>query len=82
GIVVPAILLLERRRALGYGASFGVYLSLYGVMRFLTELLRTDTTFRFLGLSRNGWVAIGAVLVGAAVIWWRRGVERPSEQGS
>jgi hypothetical protein len=28
------------------------------------ELLRTDTTFRFLGLSRNGWVSIAAFLFG------------------
>jgi prolipoprotein diacylglyceryl transferase len=80
-IVVPVILLLERRRAIGFGASFGVYLSLYGVIRFLTELIRTDTTFRLLGLSRNGWVSIGAVLLGVAVVWWRRGVLRPSDQG-
>jgi hypothetical protein len=34
------------------------------------ELMRTDTTFRFLGLSRNGWVSAGAVLAGAALFWW------------
>jgi hypothetical protein len=28
------------------------------------ELLRTDTTFRLFGLSRNGWVSLG-VVVGA-----------------
>ncbi len=46
----------------------GVYLAGYAVMRFVLELIRTDTTFRFLGLSRNGWVSIGVVLIGIAVI--------------
>ena len=36
------------------------------------ELIRTDTTFRFLGLSRNGWVSIGVMILGALVLWWRR----------
>jgi hypothetical protein len=43
---------------------------LYGTGRFLMELMRTDTTFRFLGLSRNGWVSAGAVLIGAVLFWW------------
>jgi hypothetical protein len=50
------------------------------VIRFLLELIRTDTTFRFLGLSRNGWVALGAVLLGA-FFWWRLRGSR-SEGGS
>jgi prolipoprotein diacylglyceryltransferase len=36
------------------------------------ELIRTDTTFRFLGLSRNGWVSIGVMILGVLVIWWKR----------
>ncbi len=71
-IVVPVILWLERRRWLPKGGSIAVYLILYGVARFGTELLRTDTTFRFLGLSRNGWVALGIVIGGAVLLWWRR----------
>ncbi len=54
------------------GRLIGVYFIGYGIIRFLMELLRTDTTFRFWGLSRNGWVSIGAVLLGAAILWWRR----------
>ena len=42
-------------------------------MRFLLELIRTDTTFRFLGLSRNGWVALAVSLGGAWLFWWLRG---------
>ena len=77
-ILVPIILWLERRGKLAKGSSFFLYLVLYGFMRFLMELLRTDTTFRFLGLSRNGWVSLGAVILGAFVLWWmqRRGEAR------
>jgi hypothetical protein len=42
------------------------YLGLYALGRFLLELIRTDTTFRLWGLSRNGWVSLG-VVVGASV---------------
>jgi prolipoprotein diacylglyceryltransferase len=41
-------------------------------MRFLLELIRTDTTFRFIGLSRNGWVSIAVMIVGVVIIAWRR----------
>ena len=42
------------------------------------ELLRTDTTFRFLGLSRNGWVSIVAFLFGVGWIIYmqKRGEKR------
>jgi prolipoprotein diacylglyceryl transferase len=50
-ILVPVILILERRGKLAKGASFGVYVAMYAFIRFMMELLRTDTTFRFLGMS-------------------------------
>ena len=58
--------------------SFFLYLAMYAFIRFLMELLRTDTTFRFLGLSRNGWVSIGVVLLGGALFVYmqRRGEKR------
>ncbi len=54
------------------GRLIGVYFVGYGVIRFLLELIRTDTTFRFLGLSRNAWVSVGVVLLGAVVLYWRK----------
>ena len=54
------------------GRLIGVYFLGYGFMRFLMELIRTDTEFRFLGLSRNGWVSIAVMLLGAVVLWWKR----------
>jgi prolipoprotein diacylglyceryl transferase len=69
-ITVGVILLLERRGKLFKGSSIALYMVLYGTGRFLMELMRTDTTFRFLGLSRNGWVSAGAVLIGGVLFWW------------
>lgn len=54
------------------GRLIGIYFLGYGFIRFLMELMRTDTEFRFLGLSRNGWVSIAVMIVGAAVLWWKR----------
>ncbi len=65
-LTVPIILWLERKGKLAKGSSFAVYVMVYGTGRFLMELLRTDTSFRLLGLSRNGWVSIVAV-IGAAI---------------
>jgi prolipoprotein diacylglyceryl transferase len=76
-VLVPLVLWLERRGKLARGASIGLYMVLYGTIRFLTELLRTDTTFRLLGLSRNAWVAVIVVLAGAALIVWRQRVGEP-----
>lgn len=54
------------------GRLVGVYLLGYGIIRFLMELLRTDTAFRLFGLSRNGWVSIAAIAVGLIVLFWNR----------
>ena len=66
--VVIFLLWLERRRRLRRGILFATYLVLYAVARFGLELIRTDTTFRLLGISRNGWVALGAMLLGAGLL--------------
>ncbi|MEX0863654.1 MAG: prolipoprotein diacylglyceryl transferase [Acidimicrobiia bacterium] len=68
-----SIIWLGRRYPSLEGRLIGIYFIGYGLMRFLLELMRTDTTFRFLGLSRNGWVSIAAILIGGAVLAWRRG---------
>jgi prolipoprotein diacylglyceryl transferase len=69
-VLVPTILWLERRGKLAKGASWGVYVAMYAFIRFVMELIRTDTTFRFLGLSRNGWVSVIAFAGGLAWIWY------------
>lgn len=54
------------------GRLVGLYFMGYGVIRFSMELIRTDTTFRFWGISRNGWVSIAAIILGAVFVWWKR----------
>lgn len=78
---VFALLWVERRLHLRRGSLLLCYLIAYGTIRFLLELLRTDTTFRFLGLSRNGWVSL-AVVIGAVawiVVRERRSTPDPVE---
>jgi len=71
-VLVPLVLWLERRQALCRGAAIGVYMVGYGAIRFLTELIRTDTTYRWLGFSRNAWVSLIVVGVGLIVVLWRQ----------
>ncbi|MDX1658909.1 MAG: prolipoprotein diacylglyceryl transferase [Nitriliruptorales bacterium] len=72
-LVVALLLLIERRTELRRGSLIFVYLIFYGIGRFLLELIRTDTTFRILGISRNGWVAILAAAGGAVALrWWQQ----------
>ncbi|MBU1225887.1 MAG: prolipoprotein diacylglyceryl transferase [Actinobacteria bacterium] len=71
--VVLFLLWVERRLKMRRGRLFTIYMMAYGIMRFLLELMRTDTTFRFLGLSRNGWVALGVTIAGGILCWWLRG---------
>jgi prolipoprotein diacylglyceryl transferase len=71
-VLVPIVLWLERRGKLAKGSSIGLYMVLYGTIRYFTELIRTDTTFRFLEISRNGWVAFFVVIAGAVLIVWRQ----------
>jgi prolipoprotein diacylglyceryl transferase len=69
-VTVPVILYAERRFELRKGASFPIYMIVYGIVRFMTELIRTDTTFRFLGLSRNAYVSLAAIVGGAILLYW------------
>jgi prolipoprotein diacylglyceryl transferase len=70
-LVVGVLLWLSRRRALRTGSIVLAYLALYGLGRFFLELLRTDTTYRLFGLSRNAYVSL-AVVVGASTWLWLR----------
>ncbi len=73
-VVVGIILWVEKRFKPVPGSLFTVYLVLYGIVRFLMELLRTDTTYRLAGISRNGWLSILAAVGGtiAYIVMQRR----------
>lgn len=77
-VIVPMVLLLEKTGKPAKGASFGVYLVMYSALRFMVELLRTDTTFRLFGISRNGWVSVAVFIGGLIWIYWmqKRAEER------
>jgi prolipoprotein diacylglyceryl transferase len=64
--VVAVLIRVGATRRLRPGSLSLLYLVLYGAGRFLLELLRTDTTFRLYGLSRNAYVSL-AVVVGGSV---------------
>ncbi|CAN5252419.1 hypothetical protein BH23ACT9_BH23ACT9_22480 [soil metagenome] len=71
-VLVVVILRLERTGRMARGSLIMVYAVGYGIIRFLLELIRTDTTFRFLGLSRNAMVSMVFVAVGAMMLrWWQ-----------
>ena len=73
-VVVALILWVEKRFKPAPGSLFTVYLVLYGIVRFLMELLRTDTQDEFLGIRNNGWIALATAIGGtvAFVVMQRR----------
>jgi prolipoprotein diacylglyceryl transferase len=77
-LVVAILLRVGARRRLRPGSLALLYLVLYGAGRFLLELLRTDTTYRLFGLSRNAYVSL-AVVVGGSVWLALRERRRPAE---
>jgi len=77
--VVAILLRVSATRRLRPGGLSLLYLVLYGTGRFGLELLRTDTTFRLLGLSRNGWISL-AVVVGGSLWLWLRERRRPAAE--
>ena len=63
--VVVVLLRVSATRRLRPGSLSLLYLVLYGAGRFGLELLRTDTTYRLLGLSRNAWISLALVVGGS-----------------
>jgi len=76
------LLWLDRRGRLPKGALALVYFIGYALARFALELLRTDTTYRLLGLSRNAWVSLFIALGAAAGlrVWTSRKPAPPLER--
>ncbi len=74
--LVGAILFIDRKNWLRRrGSLIFVYLIGYGIGRGWIEALRVDTVERYVGLSRNNWIAILVVLIGVVglYLWEQRG---------
>ena len=78
-LVVAILLRVDATRRLRPGSLALVYLVLYGAGRFGLELLRTDTTYRLFGLSRNAYISL-AVVIGGSVWLALRERRRPAAE--
>jgi prolipoprotein diacylglyceryl transferase len=78
-LVVGILLRVDATRRLRPGSLSLLYLVLYGAGRFGLELLRTDTTYRLFGLSRNAYVSL-AVVIGGSVWLFLRERRRPAAE--
>jgi prolipoprotein diacylglyceryl transferase len=67
-VTVVVLLRVDARLRLRPGQLVALYAVLYGVGRFGFELLRVDTDFRLLGISRNGLTALALVAAGTAAL--------------
>jgi prolipoprotein diacylglyceryl transferase len=80
-LVVGILLRVDATRRLRPGSLALVYLILYGAGRFGLELLRTDTTYRLFGLSRNAYVSL-AVVIGGSVWLFLRERRHPAAEAA
>ncbi len=72
-VLVAVIIAVDRYGTLKRGALLFLYGAGYGVIRFAIELLRIDTEYRILGLSRNNWGFLLVAVIGTVgLIWWQR----------
>jgi prolipoprotein diacylglyceryl transferase len=79
-LVVAVLVRVGATRRLRPGSLALLYLVLYGAGRFLLELLRTDTTFRLFGLSRNAYVSLAVVVGGSVWLYLRERRARPTPE--
>jgi prolipoprotein diacylglyceryl transferase len=77
--LVVVLLWIDRRGVLKRGSLIFVYMIGYGVGRGWIEALRIDTVERYAGLSRNNWIALLIVVVGAVGLWWWERRESPAD---
>ena len=68
-ILMCVILLLLLRKRKYAGTIGGVYLILYGVMRFLLEFMRGDHTDSILGLTPSQFIAVAIAIPGGIIVF-------------
>jgi prolipoprotein diacylglyceryl transferase len=79
-LICGLLIWIGRARRLRTGSLLLCYAVLYATVRFFLELLRTDTTYRLAGLSRNAWVSIAVVLAGSAALVLRERRARGADE--
>ena len=68
-LLMCAVLLLLLRKRKYAGTVGGVYLILYGVMRFLIEFMRGDHTDSILGLTPSQFIAVALAIPGGVIVY-------------
>ena len=68
-ILMCIILLVLLRRRKYAGTIGGIYLILYGVMRFLIEFMRGDHTDSILGLTPSQFIAVAIAIPGGVIVY-------------
>ncbi len=80
--VAGVLLWVDRRRRLGRGKLFVLYVALYTAGRGWIEALRIDEAHTFLGMRLNDWVSIVVFVVAVtAMVVLRRPVDPPATVG-
>ena len=64
---IVLLLLLKRRKYAG--TIGGIYLILYGVMRFLIEFMRGDHSDSILGLTPSQFIAVAIAIPGGIIVY-------------
>ena len=68
-LLICAVLLLLLRKRKYAGTVGGVYLILYGVMRFLIEFMRGDHTDSILNLTPSQFIAVALAIPGGVIVY-------------
>lgn len=73
-LLCAALLRLDRRRDVGAGKLFALYVAGYTFARFFIEQMRSDHAYRLLGLRVNEWVSgvLFLVAVGYLATHWKQ----------
>ncbi len=71
-LLIFAILYWQIRRPHAAGETFGLYLVLYSVARFIVEFFRFHEQGLHFGLSITQWIALGTLMAGIWLLLYRR----------
>ena len=79
--VALLLLVVAKRKIVGDGGIFALYVASYSFGRLWIEMLRIDESERILGLRFNIWVSLIVSAIATAVFLKKRAVKRSSNSG-